>query len=135
MDTVVVIDDDPAVLASLDALFTSSNYDVHAFASAKDFLMTPAVPGPTCIVTDLKMPGMDGLALLNHLTANGGLPWPVVVISGHGDSAQAEAARMAGAADFLVKPFAPQRLLTIVRGLLSGETSPGPQPQGAGSAH
>lgn len=123
MDRVVIIDDDDAVLASLDALFTSANYEVHAFTSAEDCLKALVSLAPACIITDLKMPGMDGLALLNHLKADDGANWPVVVISGHGDAAQAEAARLAGAAEFLAKPFAPQRLLAVVRGLLTNDES------------
>jgi FixJ family two-component response regulator len=119
MNSVVLIDDDAAVLASLEALFTSSDFAVRAFASAADFLK--ALPGlsPACMITDLKMPGMDGLALLNHLRTDVGLPWPAIVISGHGDANQAEAVRIAGAAAFLLKPFAPQKLLSLVRSLLS----------------
>lgn len=118
MSGVVLIDDDTAVLASLEALFTSSDYPVQAFASATDFLK--ALPGlsPACIITDLKMPGMDGLALLNHLRTDAGPPCPVVVISGHGDATQAQAARIAGAAAFLLKPFSPQQLLSVVKELL-----------------
>jgi two-component system response regulator FixJ len=115
---VVVIDDDAAVLESLDALFTTAGYEVYAFGSANAFLARLDILPPACIVTDLRMPDMDGLTLVNRLKRELHLAWPVVVISGHADVAQAVSAMQAGAVDFLVKPFPPQRLLAIVNACL-----------------
>ncbi|WP_426039520.1 response regulator transcription factor [Brevundimonas sp. DC300-4] len=116
---VVLIDDDAAVLESLEAVFSSANYEVRSFPLATDFLA--ALPGlsPACIVTDLRMPEMDGLTLVSKLTGEKGLSWPIVVISGHGDVPDAVAAIRAGATDFLIKPFPPQKLLAIVQASLS----------------
>lgn len=116
---VVLIDDDVAVLESLEAVFSSADYEVQAFGSATAFL--GALPGlsPACIVTDLRMPEMDGLTLVTKLTGEMGLSWPIVVISGHAEVPEAVAAMRAGAIDFLIKPFAPQRLLAVVKASLS----------------
>lgn len=118
-NSVIVIDDDAAVLGSLDALLTTAGYDVYAFGSAADFLFRLDELPTACIVTDLRMPGMDGLALVNILKGDMELDWPVVVISGHAEVPQAVAAMQAGAFDFLVKPFAPQKLLAVVKKCLS----------------
>lgn len=119
MGRVVIIDDDTAVLESLEALFTSADYDVQAFALATDFLAAMRDLLPACIVTDLRMPDMDGLALLHRLKVDLGLTWPVIIISGHADAAHAAAARRAGAVDFLIKPFPPRRLLSTVQDCLA----------------
>lgn len=111
---VVLIDDDAAVLESLEAVFTSAGFQVRAFALAADFLAELYGLSPSCIVTDLRMPEIDGLRLLDLLKGELGVNWPVIVISGHADAPEALAARRAGAIDFLIKPFAPQRLLAIV---------------------
>lgn len=116
---VVLIDDDAAVLESLEAVFTSADYEVHAFALATDFLDALDQLSPACIVTDLSMPEMDGLTLVSHLKGELGLTWPVVIISGHADVGEAVAAMRAGAVDFLTKPFAPQKLLSIVMACLA----------------
>ena len=125
---VVLIDDDAAVLESLEAVFTSADYQVQCFGSAQDFL--DALPGlsPACIVTDLRMPGMDGLALVSRLTGELQLTWPIVVISGHAEVSEAVAAMRAGAVDFLIKPFPPQRLVGVVRTCLD-VMSESPEPE------
>jgi len=115
---VVLIDDDAAVLESLEAVFSSADYEVEAFESATAFLR--ALPGmsPACIITDLRMPEMDGLTLVTKLTGEMGVSWPIVVISGHADVPDAVSAMQAGAIDFLIKPFAPQKLLAVVQASL-----------------
>lgn len=116
---VVLIDDDAGVLESLEAVFSSAEYEVLAFGSAQAFLT--ALPGlsPACIVTDLRMPEMDGLTLVTKLTAELRLSWPIIVISGHAEVEDAVAAMRAGAVDFLIKPFPPQKLLAVVEAALS----------------
>ena len=116
---VVLIDDDSAVLDSLEAVFTAAEYDVRAFGLATDFLAVLDELSPSCIVTDLAMPEMDGLTLVHRLKGDLGLSWPIVVISGNANVAEAVAALRAGAVDFLVKPFAPQKLLAIVKACLA----------------
>tara|TARA_R110002167_G_scaffold7394_8_gene35045 strand:+ start:4062 stop:4688 length:627 start_codon:yes stop_codon:yes gene_type:complete len=116
---VVLIDDDAAVLESLEAVFVSADYEVQAFGLATDFLAELDRLSPACIVTDLRMPEMDGLTLVNRLKGDIGLSWPIVVISGHANVSEAVEAMRAGAVDFLTKPFAPQRLLAIVQASLT----------------
>lgn len=116
---VILIDDDAAVLESLEAVFWAADYEVQAFGSAIAFVA--ALPGlsPACIITDLRMPEMDGLALVTLMRGELGLSWPIIVISGHADVPEAVGAMQAGACDFLIKPFAPQRLLTVVNTCLA----------------
>lgn len=110
---VVIIDDDVGVLDSLDAVFTSAGYAVQAFASAEAFLEVIDTLAPACIITDLRMPGLDGLDLIKALDRLE-RSWPVIVLSGHADVTDAVAAMRAGAVDFLTKPAAPRKLLEIV---------------------
>lgn len=124
---VVLIDDDAAVLESLEAVFSTADFDVQAFALATDFISALDGLAPSCIVTDLRMPGMDGLELVNRLKADMGLSWPIIVISGDADVAEAVAALRAGAIDFLIKPFSPQKLLAIVQACTAEHLgAPGP---------
>ena len=122
---IVLVDDDAAVLESLDAVFTSAGYEVHSFASATAFLERIESLQPACIVTDLRMPGIDGLSLVSLLQGRREAFWPVVVISGHADVPDAVAAMRAGAVDFLTKPFAPRQLLEIVEDCVTGLTPDG----------
>lgn len=112
--TVVLIDDDRACLASLEALFATADYDVRAFRSAAAFLEEIENIPLACIVTDLRMPNMGGLALIKRLKTGLRPDWPVVVISGNADIAEAVEAMQAGALDLLVKPVSQFKLLEIV---------------------
>ncbi|HWQ86600.1 response regulator transcription factor [Brevundimonas sp.] len=120
--TVVLIDDDDSVLASLEAVFETAGYAVHAFTSAEDFLATRESLAVCCVVTDLRMPTMDGLTLVRQLAASTPA-WPTVVISGHADVSDAIELMHAGALDFLVKPFHPRKLVAAVESA-SGRLAP-----------
>jgi FixJ family two-component response regulator len=111
--TVYVVDDEPAVRDSLAMLLRSVGLRVEAFASATAFLdaYAPALTG--CLVADVRMPGMSGLALQEALAALGST-LPVIIVTGHGDVAMAVRAMKAGAADFIEKPFNEQTLLDAV---------------------
>lgn len=111
--TVVLIDDDTSVLESLEAVFDSAGYAVHAFTSAEAFLAAKETLAVCCVVTDLRMPTMDGLTLVREL-ATSQPAWPTVVISGHADVSDVVEIMHAGARDFLVKPFHPQKLIAAV---------------------
>ncbi|MEX2479476.1 MAG: response regulator transcription factor [Gammaproteobacteria bacterium] len=108
--TVFIIDDDAAVRQSLALLIRSMALPVASFESAQDFLdrSDPAQPG--CLVLDIRMPGMSGLALQDELRQRGFL-LPVIFITGHGDVAMAVRAMKHGAVDFIEKPFNDQILL------------------------
>ena len=112
--TVYVIDDDDAARDSLAFLFRTADVSVRTYASAAEFLAAaPALKGG-CVVTDVRMPQMDGLELLRRLHAvNVGLP--VIVMTGHGDIPLAVEAMKAGAADFFEKPFSDDAMLAAVR--------------------
>lgn len=101
---VLIIDDDAAFRDSLKDLLEVAEYDVIAFESALEFLDGYRKHDACCVVTDVRMPGMDGLELQNELASRGDAP-PVVIMTGHGDVPLAVKAMRAGAIDFLEKPF------------------------------
>lgn len=116
---VVVVDDDPAVRDSMRALLESAGYVVKDYASAKAFLKEP-LPAGGCLVTDIRMPDMDGLELQEEI-ARRGMDIPVVIMTGHGDVPLAVRAMKAGALDFVEKPFDDEGMLASVqRALLIG---------------
>jgi two-component system response regulator FixJ len=113
-----IIDDDDAVRDSLAVLLDSAGLPVRTYASATEFLaLAPGLAGG-CVLTDVCMPGLDGLALQRRLT-EAGVALPVIVMTGHGDVPIAVAALKAGAVDFLEKPFDDERLITAVRAALA----------------
>lgn len=109
-----LIDDDEGVRHSLAFLLTTSGFAVRVYASAQAFLDASASAQPGCVVTDIRMPGVDGLELLRALNLRGAT-FPVVVMTGHGDVPIAVEAMKAGAVDFLEKPFGDEILLNAVR--------------------
>jgi two-component system response regulator FixJ len=112
--TVYVIDDDDAARDSLAFLFQTAQVDVRTYGSATEFLAAaPALAGG-CVVTDIRMPQMDGLELLRRLKQLD-LALPVIVMTGHGDIPLAVEAMKAGAADFFEKPFDDEAMLAAVR--------------------
>jgi two-component system response regulator FixJ len=112
--TVYVIDDDDAARDSLAFLFRIADVDVRTYASATEFLAAaPSLKGG-CVVTDVRMPQMDGLELLRRLRALD-LALPVIVMTGHGDIPLAVEAMKAGAIDFFEKPFSDDAMLAAVR--------------------
>jgi len=115
--TVYVIDDDEAIRESLSLLLEAHELPVQTFASAREFLaVVPTVP-PGCVVTDLRMPGMDGFELLQRLRECN-LRMPVIVMTGHGEVPLAVQALKAGAADFIEKPFPAQALFDAIQSAL-----------------
>lgn len=125
--SVVLVDDDPAVLASLEALFETAGYVVHAFSSAAAFLARMADLPVSCVVTDLRMSAMDGLGLLATLNSRAPSVWPVVVISGYAGVTDAVRVMQAGASDLLLKPCPPGQLLAAVQGAWERRTVDGPK--------
>lgn len=111
--TIYVVDDDPAVLASLAELFSSLPCQVQSFRTARDFLSGFRDGHIACLVLDLRMPDMTGVSVLQALNDDG-IQVPTVVITAFGDVRSAVDAMKAGAVDFLEKPFDPQTLLQRV---------------------
>jgi FixJ family two-component response regulator len=113
-ERVCVVDDDPAVLKSLWRLLRSAGFDVATFGSPEEFLRSLAPDAEGCAVLDVSMPGLDGLALQQALSARGS-QLPVLFLTGHGDIPRTVRAMKGGATDFLTKPVDDQVLLAAVR--------------------
>jgi len=111
--TIVVIDDDEAARHSIGQMLGLRGWAVEVFSSAEAALAWPGLRDAMCIVTDVKMPGMDGEEFLAHVTSMKGAP-PVVMITGHGDIAMAVRCLKSGAFDFAEKPFDDDVLLAYV---------------------
>jgi FixJ family two-component response regulator len=112
--TVLVIDDDPDLRASVGRLLRSLGLDAQLFASISDFLKSDPPDGPTCLVLDVRLPGQSGLDLQRELaTANRELP--IIFITGHGDIPMSVQAMKGGAIEFLTKPFRDQDLLDAIQ--------------------
>jgi FixJ family two-component response regulator len=112
--TVHVVDDDPQVAKALARLLREHGFRTAVFDSAEAFLAQCDVSAPGCLVLDVNLPGLDGLALQRRL-AEGGPAWPIVFMTGHGDIPMSVQAVKAGAVDFLTKPVAAEVLLAAVR--------------------
>jgi two-component system response regulator FixJ len=97
----------------VSVLLATANLQTTGFASAEDFLQSEAAREPACLLLDVRLPGMSGIDLLNHLDEVGS-KHVVVMITGHGDIPMAVAAMRAGAFHFAEKPFDPDAFLTIV---------------------
>jgi FixJ family two-component response regulator len=121
MDTealVCVVDDDASLRASLQDLLESVGLRVAAFASAQEFLRSTRPEVPSCLVLDVRLPGLSGLELQQQLVADD-LAIPIIFITGHGDIPMSVQAMKAGAAEFLPKPFREQDLLDAVHQALA----------------
>jgi len=116
--TVYVIDDDDAVRESLAFLLKTSGMAVRSYDGAAAFLADLGNLGAGCVITDVRMPEIDGMELLRRLRKQG-VTLPVIVITGHGDVPLAVEAMKIGALDFFEKPFDDEALLTAVRAALN----------------
>jgi FixJ family two-component response regulator len=110
---VFVIDDDPSMRRSLDTLLRSVGLDVRLFSSANEFVHSERPDASGCLVLDVRLPGMSGLAFQQEL-AKAGIALPVIFITGHGDVPMTVRAMKAGAVEFLTKPFDDQVLLDAI---------------------
>jgi FixJ family two-component response regulator len=111
---VFIVDDDASVRKSLERLVRSVGLRGETFASAPEFLQRAAADGPSCLVLDVRMPEVSGLALQERLAA-AGHRIPIIFITGHGDITMSVRAMKAGAVDFLPKPFNDQDLLETIQ--------------------
>jgi two-component system response regulator FixJ len=114
---VYVVDDDDAALDSLIMLLNAEGLPARGFASAIEFLKSLPDAARGCVITDLRMPEMDGVELIRALRSQGSI-LPVVVVTGHADVTKAVDAMKAGAADFIEKPFESDLILRLVRACL-----------------
>ncbi len=116
---VAIVDDDHGVRDSLTVLLGTSGYRTREYGSAEAFLREPLEGDPACAIIDLKLPGMDGLALQAEMGRRG-LALPVILVTAHGDVASARQALRTGAVDFLEKPLDSDELLNAVRNAIEG---------------
>src|SRR4051812_28923368 len=112
--TVLVIDDDPELRASIERLLRSTGLYTQLFASISDFLKSDPPESPTCLVLDVRLPGQSGLDFQRELAA-ANRDLPIIFITGHGDTPMSVQAMKGGAIEFLMKPFRDQDLLDAVR--------------------
>jgi len=108
-----VIDDDASMRRSLDTLLRSVGLDVHLFSSAQEFMQAKRPDVPACLVLDVRLPGMSGLAFQQELV-RAGVALPVIFLTGHADVPMTVRAMKAGAAEFLTKPVDEQVLLDAI---------------------
>lgn len=111
--TVLVVDDDPDLRASVGRLLRSVGIESQLFASIPDFLKSNPPDGPACLVLDVRLPGQSGLDLQRELAA-AKRELPIIFITGHGDIPMTVQAMKGGAIEFLTKPFHDQALLDAI---------------------
>jgi RNA polymerase sigma factor (sigma-70 family) len=111
---VFVVDDDPSVRSSLKFLLSTVGLQVESFGSADTFLQRKPPDAPSCLVLDVRLPGLSGLDFQRELAVRN-IRIPIVFLTGHGDIPMSVRAMKAGAVEFLTKPFRDQDLLDAVR--------------------
>jgi FixJ family two-component response regulator len=119
---VFVVDDDASVREALESLVRSAGYKVETFASAQDFLASNRPDVPSCLVLDVRLPGLSGLDLQNRM-AGANREIPIVFITGHGDVPTSVRAMKAGAIEFLTKPFPDRDLLDAIEQAIKRDQS------------
>jgi FixJ family two-component response regulator len=112
--TVFVIEDDVEVRLSIQGLLKAAGLHSEPFGTAEEFLSKKVPDGPSCIVLDVSLPGVDGLELQRKL-ADAGVRIPIIFITGHGDIPMTVKAIKSGAVEFLTKPFIDQDLLNAIQ--------------------
>jgi FixJ family two-component response regulator len=111
--TVFVVDDDPSVRASIEGLLKSASLRSECFGTAEEFLSSKRPDGPSCLVLDVSLPGVNGLDFQREL-ADAGIRIPIIFITGHGDIPMTVKAMKSGAVEFLTKPFLDDELLNAI---------------------
>jgi FixJ family two-component response regulator len=119
---VFVVDDDPSVRRALKRLIGSVGLQVEGFGSAREFLQAMHSEGPSCLVLDIRLPGVSGLDFQRELAA-ANVPIPIIFITAHGDIPMTVRAMKAGAVEFLSKPFRDQDLLDAIHMALERDRS------------
>jgi FixJ family two-component response regulator len=124
LPSISVVDDDDSIRESLRGLIRSIGFSANVFASAEEFLNSDQLHNTSCLILDVRMPGMNGMELQRHLTVNG-CEVPVIFITAHGDEEARSRALRDGAIAYLFKPFSEDALLSAVHTALDskdGET-------------
>ena len=112
--TVFVIDDDASMRASIQGLLKSVGLRSQSFGAAEEFLRSKRPDGPSCLVLDVSLPGINGLDF-QHELADVGIQIPIIFVTGHGDIPMTVKAMKSGAVEFLTKPFVDEDLLAAIR--------------------
>lgn len=119
---IYVVDDDVSISRALSLLLKAHDFDVETFTRAEDFLAFKHLKATSCLVLDLRLPNMTGLAL-QEIMASKGLNIPIIFISGHGSIPKSVKAMKGGAIDFLPKPFTKKELLNAIdRAIIKNKT-------------
>ena len=121
--TVAVVDDDEAVRAALSNLLASLDLGVATFASAEEFLASPACRAAACLITDVQMPGMSGLDLQRHLASHGNRI-PVILITAFPQDRLRQQAEAEGAFGFFAKPFDGRLMIDCIERALAAKGAP-----------
>jgi len=116
--TVFIIDDDAGVRESIKDLVESVGLQAEAFSTAQEFLSNDRRSGPSCLVLDVRLPGISGLDLQHELRRTG-IKIPIIFITGHADVPMSVTAMKSGAVEFLTKPFREQDLLDVIQRALN----------------
>jgi FixJ family two-component response regulator len=111
--TVFVVDDDDLVRASIQGLLKSVGLHSETFGTAQEFLRSKRPDGPSCLILDVRLPGVNGLDF-QHQLVDAGIRIPIIFITGHGDIPMTVKAMKSGAVEFLTKPFRDQDLLDAI---------------------
>ena len=119
--TVFIVDDDGRMRAAMQRLLKSVGLHSESFATPQDFLRHKVPDGPSCLVLDVRLPGMSGLEVQQKLTG-AGVRMPIIFITGHGDIPMTVQAMKSGAAEFLTKPFRDQDLIDAIQQALKRES-------------
>jgi len=120
--TVFVVDDDANVRASIQGLLKSAGLRAECFETAEKFLQRKPSKGPSCLILDVSLPGMNGLDFQQKLR-NAGLQIPIIFVTGYGDIPMTVKAMKSGAVEFLTKPFEDQDLLDAVQQALARDSA------------
>jgi FixJ family two-component response regulator len=112
--TVFIIDDDADVRVSIQGLLKSVGLRSESFENPREFLRSPRSDGPSCLILDVRLPGVSGLDV-QHQLAEAGVRLPIIFITGHGDIPMTVKAMKSGAVEFLTKPFRDQDLLDAIQ--------------------
>ena len=120
--TVFIIDDDAGMRAAIEGLLKSVGLRSESFAKPQDFLRSGRPDGPSCLVLDVRLPGINGLEFQQEL-AHAGVLIPIIFITGHGDIPMTVKAMKSGAVEFLTKPFRDEELLDAVHQALDRDRS------------
>ena len=121
--SVFIVDDDPAMRDSLVLMLRGAGLRARAFVSADEFLANLPTDKSACVVSDVRMPGVEGPELVRKLKVLRGDTWPVIVITGHADVSLAVQLMKAGVVDFIEKPFDPEQILDCVGRCMASLTS------------